>query len=256
MQDNFVTTDGRRVELDDSVIRANTARRLAELERSDSAHASITARGHQDIEPVGSPTGSVNQGGSKVTWLDSGWTDAAVIVAVGLAAVATAAVAPPIALGLAAAAASLAVDVMTHRAANDNRGVLRRPGSLIKAAVAGAAVAIAPVTTIAGVLTAAAAVTIAELMISDEPDQSGNLLNGSMARKVGNVLGIDLGSVTFPVVLLVVAGLLLGGRYLSGRGRSTDGFVKQAYTKPSSLSEQTKAAAQAIKSRISKLTVW
>lgn len=263
MTDKYKTTDGRTVEIDDSALAAATARRLAEMERSDSLYKANSA---QVTLPEGDPARmTAGQGGAsqqvenaqKRSFIDSGYTDAAVVLGVGLLAVAAAAVAPVAALGLAAAATSLAVDVLTHRLRGDKDGVLRRPGSLLKAAVAGAAVAIAPVTTIGGVIAAAGAVALSETLISDRPDAAGNLLNSQLTQKLGSILGIDLSKMSALWLVTILAGVLFAASRFSGSmKRAQHKSVAEAKTAGSSSGSQLAALGNSLSNKIKKLTTW
>lgn len=263
MTDKYKTTDGRTVEIDDSALAAATARRLAEMERSDSLYKASSA---QVTLPEGDPARmTAGQGGasqqvensSKRSFIDSGYTDAAVVLGVGLLAVAAAAVAPVAALGLAAAATSLAVDALTHRLRGDKDGILRRPGSLLKAAIAGAAVTIAPVTTIGGVIAAAGAVALSETLISDRPDAAGNLLNSQLTQKLGSLIGIDLSKMSALWLVAIIAGVLfLASRFSSPAKREQHRTVAAARMRDTSVGSQMASLGNTLSNKIKKLTTW
>lgn len=162
------------------------------------------------------------------SFVDSAWVDAALVLGIGALAIVAAPIAGGVlSVGLLASAASLAVDVITHRLKGDTDGVLKRPGSLIKAAVAGVAVALCPLTSLKGVVAAVGGIALTEALINDRPDESGSLFVTDVVKRIEKTLGVDLSKFTPVMYVTLVAGLfLLMSRLDNGTERRKSDGVK------------------------------
>lgn len=158
--------------------------------------------------------------------LDSKVTDGLIFAGLIGLAVLAAPVSGALALGAAAAAISVAADVITHRMRGDEKGFLRRGGSIIKALTAGAAVALLPVTSLGGAIAACASVWLSEAIIADEPDDEGSLMKGDVIPRLAKWSGVDGSKVAevlkrvssvlpiLPLVLIGVVVMVFGRRKL------------------------------------------